>query len=253
MALSITMNQAWAIKRWIGLPADLGISFGQGRWTDPCTWHQQNMKSSGWTVPIAGGMSTWAVRRKADSEGPPSTKPLNLKQNILCNTSLASSTVRKIPKALPSENKRLWSNTRTRAVSDNQMQTLGLVLRTDADIRTSDGGESLVAVQSLSHVQCFVTPWTAARQAPLSSTNSWNLLKFMSMESVMLSNHLVLWGPLLSWVVAKWNIRICNSYPPRASDREWSGPCSQVSSPLPISSPPQQKQCLSSLEENIAI
>ena len=44
----------------------------------------------------------------------------------------------------------------------------------------------LVVVQSLSHVQLFVTPWTAARQASLSSI-SWSLLKFMSIESVMLS------------------------------------------------------------------
>ena len=47
-------------------------------------------------------------------------------------------------------------------------------------------------VQSLSCVQLFATPWTAVRQAPLSSTISQNLLKFMSTESVMLSNHLIL-------------------------------------------------------------
>ena len=44
---------------------------------------------------------------------------------------------------------------------------------------------------SLSHVWLFVTPWTAARQAPLSSTVSWNSLKFMFIESVMLSNRLI--------------------------------------------------------------
>ena len=54
-----------------------------------------------------------------------------------------------------------------------------------------------VVVQSLSHVQLVVTPWTAARQAPLSFTISQSLLKFMSTESVMLSNHLVLCRPLL--------------------------------------------------------
>ena len=48
---------------------------------------------------------------------------------------------------------------------------------------------------SLSHVQLFVTPWTAARQASLSIANSWSLLKFMSIESVMLSNHLILSPP----------------------------------------------------------
>ena len=53
------------------------------------------------------------------------------------------------------------------------------------------------AVQSLSHVQIFMTPWTTAHQAPLSSTVSQNLLKFMSIESVMLSNHLIFCHRLL--------------------------------------------------------
>ena len=44
-----------------------------------------------------------------------------------------------------------------------------------------------LVVQWLSHVQLFVTPWTASCQAPLSSTLSWSLLGFMSIESVMLS------------------------------------------------------------------
>ena len=51
-------------------------------------------------------------------------------------------------------------------------------------------------VQSLSHVRLFMTPWTAARQASLSITNSWSLLKLMSVESVMPSNHLILCRPL---------------------------------------------------------
>ena len=55
----------------------------------------------------------------------------------------------------------------------------------------------IVVVQSLSHVQLFVTPWTAAHQPPLSFTISWSLLKFMSIESVMPCNHLILWCPLL--------------------------------------------------------
>ena len=50
----------------------------------------------------------------------------------------------------------------------------------------------VVVVQSLSHVQLFVTPWTAACQASLSFTISWSLLKLMSIESVMPSNHLIL-------------------------------------------------------------
>ena len=52
------------------------------------------------------------------------------------------------------------------------------------------------SVQSLSHVQQFASPWTAARQASLSITNSPSLLKLMSIESVMPSNHLILCHPL---------------------------------------------------------
>ena len=53
------------------------------------------------------------------------------------------------------------------------------------------------SVQSLSHVWVFATPWTAAHQASLSITNSWSLLKLMSIESVMPSNHLILCHSLL--------------------------------------------------------
>ena len=56
---------------------------------------------------------------------------------------------------------------------------------------------SVFSVQSLSRVQLFVTPWTAARQASLSITNSRSLLKLISIELVMLSNHLILCRPLL--------------------------------------------------------
>ena len=52
------------------------------------------------------------------------------------------------------------------------------------------------SVQSLSHVRLFETPWTAASQASLSITNSCSLLKFMSIELVMSSNHLILCHPL---------------------------------------------------------
>jgi len=53
------------------------------------------------------------------------------------------------------------------------------------------------SVQSLSRVQLFVTPWTAARQASLCITNSWSSLKLTSIESVMPSNYLILFRPLL--------------------------------------------------------
>ena len=53
------------------------------------------------------------------------------------------------------------------------------------------------SVQSLSCVQLFATPWIAARQASLSITNSWSLLKFTSIESVMPSSHFIPCRPLL--------------------------------------------------------
>ena len=51
---------------------------------------------------------------------------------------------------------------------------------------------SISSVQSLSRAQRFATPWTAASQASLSITNSWSLLKLMSIKSVVPSNHLIL-------------------------------------------------------------
>ena len=56
---------------------------------------------------------------------------------------------------------------------------------------------AVIVSQSLSHVQLFVTPWKAACQSLLSSTIYRNLLKFISIESGMLSNHLILCHPLL--------------------------------------------------------
>ena len=55
----------------------------------------------------------------------------------------------------------------------------------------------MFSVQLLSRVRFFATPWSAVRQASLSITNSRSLLKFMSIESVMTSNHLILCHPLL--------------------------------------------------------
>ena len=61
-------------------------------------------------------------------------------------------------------------------------------------VTTHDGG---FVIQLLSHVLLFGTPWTAASQASLSFTISWSLVKLMSIELVMLSNHLILCHPLL--------------------------------------------------------
>ena len=69
----------------------------------------------------------------------------------------------------------------------------------------------VVIVQLLSHVQLFATPWAAARQASLSFSISWSLLKVMSIESVMLSNHLILCCPLVPLPSVFPSIRIYSS------------------------------------------
>ena len=67
------------------------------------------------------------------------------------------------------------------------------------------------SVQSLSRVQLFVTPWTAARPNSLSITNSWSLPKLMFIESVMPSSHLILYHPLLLLPSIPPSIRIFSS------------------------------------------
>ena len=66
-------------------------------------------------------------------------------------------------------------------------------------------------VQSLSHIQLFATPWTEAHQASLSINNSRRLLKLMSIESVMPSNHLILCRPLLLLPSIFLSIRVFSS------------------------------------------
>ena len=77
----------------------------------------------------------------------------------------------------------------------------------------------IVVVQSLSYVWLFATPWTAACQASLSSTISRSLLKLMSIESVMPSNHLILCHPFICLPSIFPSIRVfsnelvlCNRY-----------------------------------------
>ena len=73
------------------------------------------------------------------------------------------------------------------------------IKKVEVDLKSAHHGTSLlgrihviafVAIQSLSHAQLFAILWTAAREAPLSSTISRSLLRFRCIESVMLSNHL---------------------------------------------------------------
>ena len=68
---------------------------------------------------------------------------------------------------------------------------------TSGQISKMTSSSQFSSLQSLSHVPLFATPWTAALQTSLSITNSWSLLKFMSIDLVMPSNHLILCRPLL--------------------------------------------------------
>ena len=70
---------------------------------------------------------------------------------------------------------------------------------------------SFSSVQLLSRVRLFATPWTAARQASLSITNSRSLLKLMSIEAVMPSSHLILCHPLLLLPPIPPSIRVFSS------------------------------------------
>ena len=82
---------------------------------------------------------------------------------------------------------------------------------TSVEIHTLPYGEQsccCLVTQSLNHVWLFVTPWSAAHQAALSSTNSWSLLKLMSIETVMPSSHLSLCHPLLLLTSAFLSIRV---------------------------------------------
>ena len=65
--------------------------------------------------------------------------------------------------------------------------TLGYLSKENENTRIA-----VVVAQSLSPVWLFATCWTTVHQSPLSSTISWSLLKFMSIESMMLSNHIIL-------------------------------------------------------------
>ena len=87
-------------------------------------------------------------------------------------------------------------------------------------IKTIKMFSSVCSVQSLSWVQLFVTPWTAACQASLSITNSQSLLKLVPIESVIPSNHLILCCPLLfspsifpSIMVFSNELVICTRWP----------------------------------------
>ena len=81
------------------------------------------------------------------------------------------------------------------------------------------------SVRSLSCVRLFVNPWITARQASLSITNSWSLLKLTSIESVMPSSHLILCHPLLLLPLIPPSFRVFSN----ESTLPWGGQSTGVS------------------------
>ena len=90
-------------------------------------------------------------------------------------------------------------------------QDRGLELPPSSSSVESESLRNLAVVQLLSHIRLFVTPWTAARQASPSFTISQSLLRLMSVESVMPSNHLILYRPLLLLPSILPSIRVFSS------------------------------------------
>ena len=90
-----------------------------------------------------------------------------------------------------------WSHLARVLISTKSPQTSGSRRQRLLEKLASSIAASLSSVQSLSHIGLFATPWTAVHQASLSITNSRSLLRLMTIESVMLSNHLILCHPLL--------------------------------------------------------
>ena len=101
-----------------------------------------------------------------------------------------------------------------------------------------NNGKTSSSVQSLSHVQLFATPWTAACQASLAFIICWSLLKLKSIESAILHNHLILCRPfsscpqsfpasgsfLMSWLFASgdWSIRaLASASVPPMNIQDW--------------------------------
>ena len=98
------------------------------------------------------------------------------------------------------------------------------VFKISSDITIHFSSIQFSSVQLLSHVQLFVTPWTTARQASLSITNSWSWLRLMSTASVMPSSHLTLCRPLLLLPPIPPSIRVFSNE--SALHIEWPKDCS---------------------------
>ena len=101
----------------------------------------------------------------------------------------------------PFKKENTWNEKKENTRNEEEDTTLMAESEEDSESKIMASGPissvQFSSVQSLSHVRLFVTPWPAAGQASLSITNSWSLLKLMSIKSVMPSNHLILCCALL--------------------------------------------------------
>ena len=91
----------------------------------------------------------------------------------------------------------LLSSAHLRHSCNYNLQSMTLIVSCLTWLCTEQNANPFSSVQSLSRIPLFVTPWTAACQASLSITNSQSLLRLMSIESVMPSNHLIIGRSLL--------------------------------------------------------
>ena len=123
--------------------------------------------------------------------------------------------------------------------SANHIFTSDIHLLDDCSLRSSMGPSitpashtnnvKVQSVQSLSHVWLFETPWTVAQQASLSITNSWSLLKLMSIELVIPSNHLLLHSVFPSIRVFSKESVLCITWPKYWSFRFSISPSNEYS------------------------
>ena len=134
--------------------------------------------------------------------------------------------------------------------SFDRIQHLFMILKTLQKVDTESTYLKIIwvhqfsSVQSLSHVWLFATSWIAAHQASLSITNSWSLLKLMSVESVMPSSHLILCCPLIFLPPIPPSIRVFSNesalrmrWPKYASNSLWPHGLQHARPSCPLTTP----------------
>ena len=166
-------------------------TFPKNRDGDHGRVHVSTVPTPSGTPPSASLLSRiWAIPVQIRNAQKTScgSKPTKSVERILCRSSRLESVFAFSSSSVPSRS------------GDNSGDTSNKIRHTFVEniyLKVTLVNFQFRSVKSLSHVRLFVTPWTAACQASLSITNSWSLLKVMSIMSVMPSNHLILCRPLL--------------------------------------------------------